>query len=112
MKVEKWCSDKEAEGMKMSVGGLGGWFGNGHRWEDFIDIWHDEVKPYLEAIRTSVLENSYKFSGNYHQNGPNGVPVFEDGTMGSFSFRAWGDLMAAIWSTEENKDYHYMDFYM
>ena len=41
------------------------------------------------------------------------TPVFDDGTVGSFSFRAWGDLMAAIWNTEENTNkYSYMDFYM
>ncbi len=38
--------------------------------------------------------------------------MFNDGTAGMFSFRAWGDLMAAIWAEHENRDYGYMDFYM
>jgi hypothetical protein len=41
-----------------------------------------------------------------------GVPVFEDETISTFSYRAWGDLLSAIWSEEENKDYNYMAFYM
>jgi hypothetical protein len=32
--------------------------------------------------------------------------------VATFSYRGWGDIMAAIWSEEENKDYNYMDFYM
>lgn len=112
MKVIKWINYSESHEYKESCGGLGGWFDDGHRWEDFIDDWIEEVKPYLEAIRKSAIENDLKLTGQQHQHGHKGVPLFEDNTVGSFSYRAWGDLMAAIWSTEENKDYSYMDFYM
>ena len=40
------------------------------------------------------------------------MPLFSDGKVATFSFRGWGDLMAAIWSEAEDKDYGYMDFYM
>ena len=47
-----------------------------------------------------------------HQNDDHGVPKSDDDTVGLFSFRSWGDLMAAIWSEEEDKDYDYLNFYM
>jgi hypothetical protein len=41
------------------------------------------------------------------------TPVFDDGTVGGFSFRAWGDLLAAVWNTAEGTTkYSYMSFYM
>jgi len=80
--------------------------------EDYIENWDHEVTPYLEAIRRSVIKNGFRLTGEDHQYRDCGVPLFEDLTIAEFSFRAWGDLMAAIWAEEENKDYHYMDFYM
>jgi hypothetical protein len=50
-------------------------------------------------------------TGQEHQYN-SGVPVFSDGKVATYTYRGWGDLMAAIWATEEDKDYHYMDFYM
>lgn len=123
MKVIRWISRRESEKYKKSIGGLGGWFNAGYihedqkdqkgqRWKDFIEIWKEEVRPYFEAIRESVLEKRIKMTGEEHQYGLDGIPLFEDNTVGCFSFRAWGDLMAAIWSEKENKDYTYMDFYV
>ena len=31
--------------------------------------------------------------------------------VGKFSFRAWGDLMAAIATVKDGKDHNYMEFY-
>ena len=56
--------------------------------------------------------SALKQGGDWHQNDPKGVPVFNDGTVAMFSFRAWGDLMAALWAEHEDCDYSYMDFYM
>lgn len=120
--VEKWISYEEADGKPESCGGLGGWFGrdyetgewrkkNGHRWADYIRRMGEAELPYLEAIRKDVVERKVRYNGRDHQNEDDGVPMFSDGSVGTFSYRAWGDLMAAIWSTEENKDYCYMDFY-
>ena len=110
MKVIDWIDGEEADSKRESVGWLGGWFEKGHRWDDYIELFHEESRPYIEAIRQSVIENKMRTTGEEHQY--SAVPLFEDDTVGMFSFRAWGDLMAAIWSTEEDKDYHYMDFYM
>lgn len=111
-KVVKWISFEDAEEREEAIGGLGGFFSNGMRWKDYIEIWNDERVFYAEAIRKDVLKNNIKLTGQEHQESNNGVPVFDDGKVGTFSYRAWGDLMAAIWSEEEDKDYHYMDFYM
>ena len=116
MNFKKWISNDEANNYRnCPIGGLGGFFNwkeKGMRWKDYLDIWHPEVHPYLEAIRESVLNNKIRYTGQYHQNGSNGVPLFEDNSVALFSFRGWGDLMAAIWGEEEDKDYSYMDFYM
>lgn len=109
MKVSEWISYEDAESRECSIGGLGGWFDDGHRWEDYA--LQTEIPAYAEAIRESVIERQLRYTGGEHQNREDGVPLFENGTVGIFSYRAWGDLMAAIWSTKEDKDYSYMDFY-
>lgn len=117
--VTKWISYDEAETMRASIGGMGGWFGikgrgdlskAGHRWADYLNSLPDVGRPYAEAIRASVLEHNLRIHGDEHQ-GEEGVPLFSDGTVGTFTCRAWGDIMAAIWSEAEDKDYCYMDFY-
>lgn len=110
--VVDWIPYEKASELPEAVGGLGGWFDNGHRWADYIDGCSDEAKPYYEAIRKSVIERGLKLGGDEHQESDEGCPLFSDGKSGTFSYRAWGDLMAAIWSEHENKDYSYMDFYM
>lgn len=112
MKVQKWISYEESGNYKESIGGMGGWFREGHRWKDYIEDLTPKGREYIEAIRVSVLGLGLKHTGEYHQYGKDGVPLFNDNTVGSFSYRAWADLMAAIWAEKENKDYHYMDFYM
>lgn len=66
-----------------------------------------------EAIIEEIRANGYAFSGWSHQNEPTGVPMFEDGTVGTYSLRGWGDIMARAWGIldEENKP-NYMAFYM
>ena len=126
MKVKEWISYKKAKKYKESVSGFGGFFNfqpgktneedqeTGMRWKDYLNMagYNEESYPYLNAIKKSVIENDLKLTGEQHQYSKNGVPLFEDDTVASFSWRAWGDLMAAIWSDEEDKDYCYMDFYM
>jgi len=114
MKVIDWLSYKEAEEKEESVGGMGGFFQKGMRWKDYKEAyegesWEKEEKYFL-AIKDAVIKEGLKVGGDGHQN--EYTPLFEDGTVGSFSFRAWGDLMAAIYSEHEDKDYSYMDFYM
>lgn len=124
MKVVDWISWDESEGKDEAVGGLGGFFNAGNifteekgydeenktgmRWQDYLDAWNEKHHPYLEALREAIVEGNIRRGGFWHQE--QGVPVFEDGTIGGFSMRAWGDLMAAVWSEEEDKDYCYADF--
>ena len=113
MKVVEWISYGEAEGKTESVGWRGGWFGNGdgERWDDYLAAYKPETHPYLGAIKDDVLASGRFINGGQHQNSPRGVPLFEDDTIGSFTLRAWGDLMAAIATVKDGKDHHYMEFY-
>jgi len=115
--VVDWICDDDAGQRAVAIGGWGGWFGYGEprenahqRWKDYVEDLRPECIPYAEALREACVKHNIRITGVQHQNDSNGVPVFSDGKIGSFSLRAWGDLMAAIWSEAENKDYNYMDF--
>lgn len=112
MTVREWTSYEKASELTESFGGLGGFFRDGMRWADFVDRYTDEGKVYAEALRSSILELKLRHGGDWHQEDDEGAPVFDDGTSATFSYRAWGDLLAAVWSEAENRDYSYMDFYM
>ena len=111
MKVVDWISYEASEGMPESIGSMGGWV-HGQGWEEYMDRMSSEDKyPYYEALRDIIVKDSIRCGGDEHQ--ARMVPVFDDGTVGRFSYRAWGDLMAAIWNTEEKtRKYCYLDFYM
>ena len=111
MKVIDWISDAAAEDKTESVGWMGGWFDDGDRWADYLAAYGPAVHPYLEAIKDDVLASGRFINGGQHQNSPRGVPLFEDDTVGRFSLRAWGDLMAAIATVKDGGDHHYMEFY-
>lgn len=111
IRVVKMISWEEAEG-ENRIGWMGGWFDRGHRWEDYIVLYKEEARVYLEAARDYVIKTECKTTGDQHQHSGFGVPLFSDGTVMMLSYRAWGDFMAAVWSTEENEDYTYMTFYM
>lgn len=113
MKVEKWIPyDKTVHALPDNdIGGFGGWFEEGHRWKDYIKMFNDSSCEYVEALRTDILERKIRNGGNWHQStNAKGVPVFSDGTVATYSMRAWGDLMAAIYSEIEDVDYSYCDF--
>lgn len=111
IKVIRWCSYEEAKKLVQSFGGLGGFFDNGMRWADYISTFDDSVHKYANALRESIITNKIKECGPWHQESDCGSPVFSDGTVATFSYRAWGDLLAAVWSSEENRDSNYMEFY-
>ena len=117
MKVINWiCYDESKNYKENGIGGLGGFFNfqtSGMRWKDYIENFTEDGKIYVEALRQEILNKDLKFTGAEHQSSnDNNVPLFEDNTVATYSMRAWGDLMAAIWSEKENRDYCYMDFYM
>ena len=117
--VVEWIAYDDAKEREESVGGLGGWFGYvkgtnemaGHRWADYIEGWKPAPVPYLEAIRDSVLAEDRFISGQQHQGDDGGIPLFDDGTVALFSYRGWGDLMAAIATIKDGQDHGYMEFY-
>ena len=113
IEVKEWISFDESCSYEESFGGIGGFFADGMRWKDYIEHNGFEEKglEYAEAIKQSVIENEIRDDGRWHQNSRYGVPLFSDNTVATFSYRAWGDLLAAIWSEHDNKDYCYMDFY-
>lgn len=71
-----------------------------------------EVREIVQLIGDEFVKNGYAFSGQEHQNALTGVPVFSDGTCLRASMRAWGQIMAAIFSAVEGINLSYMDFYM
>jgi len=108
-----WGTDEGPKGT--NIGGLGGIFANGMRWNDYLE--HEanvsaNHPDHLEALRQSIITNRIWVDGRTHQHEDNYVPTFSDGKWGSWSWRAWGDLMAAVWSTELDQDLSYLDFYM
>ncbi len=96
----------------MDIGGWGGFIQPIHRWGDYVSGMIDEFVPYFEALRKDIIARGLRRGGDWHQNAPDGVPVFDDGAIGFFSLRGWGDLMAATWSEEDGRGYSSMDFYM
>lgn len=94
------------------LGGWGGWIERGQRWADYIDDIEAAKTPYFEALRQDILARGLRRGGDWHQNSAAGVPVFDDGSVATFTYRAWGDLLAAIWADADCRDYSYVDFYM
>lgn len=113
MKVIKMIGRADAERLrsKSPPPQLGGFFEEGMRWDDYIERFNEEKVERAEALREYILEHDVRLSGYEHQNSDEGTPMLDDGTIAWFSFRAWGDLMAAVWSSEDHKNYSYMDFY-
>jgi hypothetical protein len=112
MKLIKWIDYSCTRGIEdHGLGGLGGFFEKGMRWEDYLNAFIPEIRNELETLRKSIIDNHIRCTGSDHQNEKGFVPLWDDNTCDTYSFRAWGDLMAAVWSTEDNTDYSYMDFY-
>jgi len=80
--------------------------------KDYLDDYKPDVHPMLEVLRRSIIEHKIRCTGEEHQNGSHAIPLWSNGRVDTYSHRAWGDLMAAVWSTEDGKNYSYMDFYL
>lgn len=72
--------------------------------EDFNNVVH--------KIRVEIVENEYLFSGEEHQYGLCGAPLFSDGTCFRASMRAWGHIMSTVYTGPNGEALSYMDFYM
>lgn len=108
--VVNWICPEDADKRECSIGGMGG-FPEAMLWEDYIEGLPEDKLPYYNALRASILKNG-AISGDDHQRAEYGTPLFSDGTIASFSFRGWGDLLASIFNSKINeKKWQYMDFY-
>lgn len=108
VEVIDWIDYKKFR-FENSVRTSGGFFALGMRWDDYINQIPVYRMKYAIAMRERILEDRIKADGLDHQRAM--IPVFSNGRHGLYTFRAWGDLLAATWSEEEDKDYCYMDFY-
>lgn len=58
---------------------------------------HDDVGKIIAA---ELRSKGYKFTGDYHQDGEFGVPVFDNGKKYCTFKRDWGDIMAMAYPDE------------
>lgn len=109
----EWIAYDDAGGRE-DIGTMGGWV-EGEPWDEYLAKVHKEVRPHYEALRRAIVARGLREGGDWHQTAEDGVPLFSDGTVATFSYRGWGDLLAAIWNSEPGAPaggYGYMDFYM
>jgi hypothetical protein len=112
-RVIGWVSTASIENRGLvDIGGWGGFFRESDDWSAYIANIDKQFVPHHESLRMAIIAKGLRRGGDWHQNSQDGVPVFDDGAVGTFSFRAWGDLMAATWTGEDGRGYGYMDFYM
>jgi len=126
MTVKEWITygeqDIRTDLTKNNLGGMGGWFNAhlihdkanvhpNHTWEDYLNAIGKSSKEYAIALKEEILSKDIHYTGEDHQYSFEGVPVFDDNTYSTFSYRGWGDLMAAIYTSEE-KPITYMEYYM
>jgi hypothetical protein len=109
--VVDWVECGENRDLPDLLGCLGGFFERGMRWSDYLERSDEKVHRHAEALRSAIIEKGIRKTGYWHQKSAHGVPVFSDGSIAEFSFRAWGDIMAATWAEKESRDYCYLDFY-
>ena len=68
-----------------------------HTWEQ-----REEVE---NIIAKELRDKGYKFTGNYHQNGDYGVPIFDNGMVYQCTQRTWGGIMVDAYPDEiDNSD--------
>ena len=113
-RVIKWISYESAERLEgvVDVGGWGGFMTEEMGWADYIGEFTPRFAAYHEVLKGAILARGLCRGGDWHQSAADGVPLFDDGAIGTFSFRGWGDLMAAVWSGVDGRGYGYMHFYM
>lgn len=55
---------------------------------------YEERVNVLNLVSEELRKKGYKWSGDYHQHGNGGCPVFDDNTKLAVSLRLWGRIMA------------------
>lgn len=87
-------------------------------WADFDSVYptkkikDEDLEAIIELVSDSIRENGFIFSGEEHQYGLTGMPVFSDGTCFRASMRCWGNIMASLYAGPNGEELTYMNFYM
>lgn len=81
---------------------------NNPTWHDYLKGFKKKYRPHMLLIREAIRENGYIGITGEQMQEKNLAFEFSDGTLFSFTWRGWGDLMQAI----VNKREGYMTYYM
>ena len=115
-RIVEWISFDQSDARRAAgapdLGGWGGTMTERMRWPDYTADVDPGWRAHFEVLRQAILARGLRRGGDWHQRAPDSVPVFDDGALATVSYRAWGDLMAAVWSEHDRRGYGYMDFYM
>lgn len=112
-KVHEFISSNDVGDRKDNgLGGLGGWFQNGHTWQDYENQFTDEGKVLVRELRDKIISHGIACTGEQMDSGARCIPLWDDNTVTGYSWRAWGDLMAAVHNFIDGKPHNYMEFYM
>lgn len=64
-----------------------------------------QIEEVEKIIAKELRDKGYKFTGNYHQNGDYGVPIFDNDMVYQCTQRTWGGIMADAYQDEiDNSD--------
>lgn len=108
IQVINWIEWDEVYSEYKVIGGMGGCV-RGHQWDELMVFIDKAERPYYEALGAAIVKLDITEGGFWHQ--AVGVPVFNDATVGMFSMRAWGDVMAAAWNSQlATRRFTYCDF--
>lgn len=110
--ITHWLPFKEAQLLPQIPWGWVREFPDPCDWPTYLDCIAPDTAPYVSALRAAIIAQNIRFGGDWHQNAPNGAAIFSDGKSFCTSMRAWGRLLAAIWTSEDGSSYRYVDFYM
>ena len=71
---------------------------------DDEDLYEEAVKAIIDELR----KRGIRFSGQFHQEGPCGVPILDDKYFFTTTWRQWGEMVADAIDGEDD----YFDWYM
>ena len=71
-------------------------------WTDIYNAAYKECDynnpKYIKAVIEEIKKTGYKFTGDYHQNGEYGAPVFNDDTLLFVTIDEWGWIIAKAYN--------------
>ena len=87
------------------------WYGN----PDYQEMYPIGAETNCDWDRTEVIavianelrKKGYRFTGDYHQNGDYGVPLFDNGMVATFTQRTWGQIMYLAYPEDKYKEQGY-----